>query len=60
MTYKEAVRQAASERERRVVAALARGVNVAQIAIDEDVSVSRVWQIAKEARAPLPDAPKDA
>ena len=50
MTYKEAVRQAAEERERRVVAALASGVNVAQIALDEDISVSRVWQIAKEAK----------
>ena len=57
MTYKEAVKQAAEERERRVVAALASGVNVAQIALDEEISVSRVWQIAKEAKAQNGDAP---
>jgi FixJ family two-component response regulator len=51
MTYKEAVRQAAEERERRVLDALARGVKVEQIAVDEDISASRVWQIVKEAKA---------
>lgn len=36
-------------RDRRILAAYQRGVKVEQIALDEEVSASRIWQIIRAA-----------
>ena len=50
MTTKEQIERIYQERARRIVDAHARKVRPEQIAIDEDISVARVWTIIKEAR----------
>ena len=50
MTTKEQIERIYQEREKRIVDAYARKVKPAQIALDEDMSIARVWTILKEAR----------
>ena len=50
MTTKEQIERIYQERARRIVDAHARKVRPEQIAIDEDISLARVWTIIKEAR----------
>ena len=50
MTTKEQIERIYQEREKRIVDAYARKVKPEQIALDEDISVARVWTIIKEAR----------